>query len=248
MPDSNFSKIINPVSQDDFFKEFYEKGLLHSKISDDQLFNKIILAVRDVFNVQNLRYPDVRLVKSGAVVEMNKYVDSYIYNEKFEFKDVIKKDVLLDEFKNGASVVITHAQKLSFILNQISEDIYNETGIKNHINIYLSPPHSQGYKLHYDRHDVLVLQLIGNKKWEVYNSVGLEIAKNYFMENLDKLIENEKKELLLKEKDFLYLPRGTFHNVFTSDSHSLHVTIGLLGKDKEKIEKISKDYLDSLLS
>ena len=38
-------------------------------------------------------------------------------------------------------------------------------------NIYLSPPNAQGFKTHFDSHDVFVLQVAGSKVWTIYDTL-----------------------------------------------------------------------------
>ncbi|MCL4675526.1 MAG: hypothetical protein KJZ59_05775, partial [Pararhodobacter sp.] len=37
-------------------------------------------------------------------------------------------------------------------------------------NIYLTPDNAQGFRTHYDSHDVIVLQTHGSKTWNIYES------------------------------------------------------------------------------
>jgi hypothetical protein len=77
--------------------------------------------------------------------------------------------------------------------------------------------------VHYDDHDLIVVQLLGGKRWYVATSSDLP--------NTWRGIPPEKVELGphtsfdVRPGDVVYLPRGTLHSV-TSDAESLHLSIG----------------------
>jgi ribosomal protein L16 Arg81 hydroxylase len=43
-------------------------------------------------------------------------------------------------------------------------------------NIYLTPASNQGFRTHYDNHDVMVVQVEGEKLWRFYNSFAIPEA------------------------------------------------------------------------
>lgn len=77
--------------------------------------------------------------------------------------------------------------------------------------------------VHYDDHDLIVLQLLGGKHWYVANSSELP--------NTWRGIPPESVELGphttfdVSPGDLVYLPRGTLHSV-DSDGESVHLSIG----------------------
>ncbi|HYM43923.1 MAG TPA: cupin domain-containing protein [Steroidobacteraceae bacterium] len=77
--------------------------------------------------------------------------------------------------------------------------------------------------VHYDDHDLIVVQLLGGKRWHVANSSELP--------NTWRGIPPERVELGphtsfdVGPGDLVYLPRGTLHSV-DSDGESVHVSIG----------------------
>jgi ribosomal protein L16 Arg81 hydroxylase len=95
-------------------------------------------------------------------------------------------------------------------------------------NIYMTPAHSQGFTPHYDTHDVFVLQISGEKHWQIFEvDTGLPLKNNPFVKEgfePGKVID----EFVLKEGDFLYIPRGRVHDAHTKDQYSMHITVGLL--------------------
>jgi lysine-specific demethylase/histidyl-hydroxylase NO66 len=94
-------------------------------------------------------------------------------------------------------------------------------------NAYATPAASQGFGVHHDTHDVLVLQVAGAKRWRIYAPL-LELPLKQQRWSADLGDPGEPVEdLTLEAGDTLYLPRGWPHEATAADADSLHVTVGL---------------------
>jgi cupin superfamily protein len=94
-------------------------------------------------------------------------------------------------------------------------------------NAYYTPRGSQGFAVHHDTHDVFILQVAGEKRWLVYEPLlELPLKDQRWSKDLGDPGE-PVQELTLAAGDTLYLPRGWLHEAETSDSDSLHLTIGV---------------------
>lgn len=77
--------------------------------------------------------------------------------------------------------------------------------------------------VHYDDHDLIVVQLLGGKRWFVANSSDLPNTwRGMPSETIDL---GPHSSFDVRPGDVVYLPRGTPHSV-TSDAESLHLSIG----------------------
>ena len=96
-------------------------------------------------------------------------------------------------------------------------------------NLYLTPPHAQGFPTHYDNHCVFVLQMEGEKAWRLYNK---PVDTPYRGEEFQRGVHQPgalEQEFVLKAGDCAYIPRGMMHDAITSgEGASLHVTVGLI--------------------
>jgi hypothetical protein len=95
-------------------------------------------------------------------------------------------------------------------------------------NAYLTPARAQGAKYHYDSHDVFVLQIAGSKHWTISGTpVELPLRGQDFDPS-----EHERGQptldFELEAGDFAYIPRGVVHDARSSESTSLHITVGVL--------------------
>lgn len=95
-------------------------------------------------------------------------------------------------------------------------------------NLYLTPSGSQGFALHYDDHDVLIVQLAGEKHWSVYP----EWIFSPLAPPSEPLRVEEAGEPLiercLRAGDILYIPSGFPHQGRAAEGvGSAHVTLSI---------------------
>jgi hypothetical protein len=95
------------------------------------------------------------------------------------------------------------------------------------VNAYYTPRAAQGLPVHHDTHDVFVLQVSGEKRWLVYKpALELPLRNQKYSAEMGGPGE-PVHDLVLRPGDMLYLPRGWLHEALTSDSDSLHLTVGV---------------------
>lgn len=97
-------------------------------------------------------------------------------------------------------------------------------------NLYLTPALSQGFDLHYDTHDVFVLQVHGRKNWSVRASPILSPLPGQTYDHCELDAGEELLGCTLNPGDLLYIPRGFYHSATSCEDVSLHITLGALTK------------------
>jgi hypothetical protein len=82
--------------------------------------------------------------------------------------------------------------------------------------------------VHHDTHDVFVLQVSGEKRWLVYEpALELPLKHQRWSKSMGEP-GPVVMDLTLRAGDTLYLPRGWLHEALTSETDSLHVTVGVV--------------------
>jgi ribosomal protein L16 Arg81 hydroxylase len=81
--------------------------------------------------------------------------------------------------------------------------------------------------VHYDPHDVFVMQTEASKHWRVYDSPILLPGKNQPFSAEAVKPNSVIEELDLCSGDLIYIPRGYLHNAGSQEQTSLHLTIGV---------------------
>ena len=127
------------------------------------------------------------------------------------------------EYQNGCTVVINHLHRRSasvaLLCSKLEADLHHPVGA----NLYLTPRGAQGFRAHFDTHDVFILQLHGIKDWYVASALhALPLAS---MKQGAEESSHEFRRLTLRPGDILYLPRGFVHYAKTQPSSSLHLTV-----------------------
>lgn len=116
-------------------------------------------------------------------------------------------------------------------------------------NIYLTPPGAQGFRTHFDSHDVLVLQVQGEKRWRVWDHQPVPYATNRtpWDGEAHKPDPSKAHELVMRPGDALYMPRGVLHDAATQEGSvpSLHITVGLLEPTWGDVLKAAIDQLEA---
>jgi ribosomal protein L16 Arg81 hydroxylase len=150
-------------------------------------------------------------------------------------------------YREGASLRVRRVNRLSKPLWTLCVSLQEFFGFQVSANLYVTPANSHGLERHYDRHDTIILQIAGSKKWRVSGSpielplqhaplLEFEHAGNdlryrgapLMQEVLEKFPDdNPLDEFELQQGDLLYLPRGFVHQAWSTDSLSAHVTLGV---------------------
>lgn len=99
-------------------------------------------------------------------------------------------------------------------------------------NAYLTPPNSQGLPVHYDLHDVYVIQISGSKNWRLWpafrKSVNMETLLFDEKGNLSEWTTHSKAEdVQLESGQQLYLKAGVPHLCVAGQETSLHLSFGI---------------------
>lgn len=123
----------------------------------------------------------------------------------------------------GSTLVLYHVERRLPELWALARDLSADLGGRVGVNLYLTPAGGQGLPPHYDDHDVIVLQVQGEKAWNLYAPRVSLPGWPHAGEPLGDPLE----ELLLRPGDLLYLPRGTGHQAQARSGPSLHLTLGL---------------------
>jgi ribosomal protein L16 Arg81 hydroxylase len=130
-------------------------------------------------------------------------------------------------YQNGQTVIITAMQHRWSPVAALCRRLEEFFSCPVHTNMYLTPPGAQGFDAHFDTHEVFALQIEGVKLWRFYGSARqLPLAEERGTLRREQL-PPPTLEVLLRPGDLLYMPRGHVHEAFTSDSQSLHLTVGV---------------------
>ena len=115
--------------------------------------------------------PAFRLVRLGSTLSRRDYCRTApIGNE--QLADVVEPNRVLEHYAGGATVVLQALQFSDRIFAELSTNLALELDHPVQVNAYLTPPAEQGLDIHFDFHDVIVVQLAGRKRWRVWRPLA----------------------------------------------------------------------------
>jgi len=226
--DFDLVRLISPLSVDTFMAEYWEKKPFYLGREERDYYSDL-LSMADVdyiLSSTDLRYPGFRLVKDGVQLALKDYAYDISYGKSY-FLDVADVDKVILEYQNGATIILQAFNKMWRPVSILCRNIEALLNYSADTNVYLTPKSSQGFKPHYDTHDVFILQISGFKHWRLYsNPIVLPLSSQKY-DSTQYNIGEPLQEFTVKPGDLIYIPRGFVHEALTSDTHSLHITLGL---------------------
>jgi ribosomal protein L16 Arg81 hydroxylase len=217
----DFAWAIAPLDPQDFLSDYYEHRHLVIHRADPDYYRDL-LALDDidrVLSTQVLPVEEMQLVARGRPAPAEDYA---LENG---LVDPVRATQL---FQQGHTMVLPGLHRRLPALAAFCRALETVFTCDLQTNIYLTPADAQGFKTHYDSHDVIVLQTHGTKTWRIYDSpLALPLRSQAFDPATftpGALVET----FVLQPGDMAYIPRGVVHDAIATDQVSLHITTGLL--------------------
>lgn len=227
---NNLNGFFSPLSPETFKAKFFEKKILFQEPTDErtQLVRQITITPESLLKFSF--DPDFVMLLRQTGVPL----------ENPEKTEILKANRLATFFKEDGSVVVRRVQSLDPTCKKLTDKLKKAFGIPVTMNAYLTPPRVQTFAKHWDDHDVLVLQLAGSKKWNIYSP----FQKYPLKPGPDPYPSQVLKSFELTPGAFLYLPSGYSHEAIADSESSLHLTIGFSAVRKwEGLNQIFQEIL-----
>ncbi len=183
-------------------------------------------ALNTILATQRLEPPRLRLSVDGQMLPQYRYTSPVATRRHTVWQRMYPAE-LHARLAEGASLVIDAADELHPPIGDAAMELeqWLKTGVQ--ANIYASWTPREGFGVHWDDHDVVVVQVDGAKRWKLYGQT--RVAPMYKdTSEPEAPPETPVAELVMCPGDVLYLPRGWWHSVSASvGERSLHVTFGI---------------------
>lgn len=193
---------------------------------------------------RGLRSPAFRMVAVGDTIDRKSLCRFAAVGDR-DLDDLLDPNRVLERYENGATLVLQAIHHFDGAYAQLSTNLALELDQPVQVNAYLSPPAAQGLDLHFDYHDVIVVQLAGSKRWRVWAPLarterpmrrGGRIAAPALDELGDPIVDGK-----LEPGDCLVIPRGFPHAAETLAQASDHLTIGVMAMTWERVVRLALD-------
>lgn len=213
------------ISKDFFRNEFFEKKPFVSRnCFDSSDFGW--MTIDEALDLQDPTWDLLKVLHNGRV-EPAAYVEEYI--------DIgikvrrIRKDRLYDMISKGATIVLNRIELVSPAVRKMCIEIGRFVGAQTTSNAYACLGGEPATNVHWDTHDVFVLQIGGCKHWRIYEPTHpLPISSQISNERKDELPSTPAIDEILHAGDALYVPRGWWHKVEpVAGSDTIHLTVAI---------------------
>ena len=213
--------LIHPITRERFFGEYWEAKPLVIRREAPEYYRSLLSLdeIDRVLTTLDLRYPNV-VLKNAA-----REVSSEDYTVQGGSLDVAK---VYQFFAEGSTVTLAYLDTTIPALTTLCRGLEAEFSHPFQANVYLTPAGSQGAKVHYDTHDVFVLQVTGSKRWTILGRPIELPLRNQDFDASEHHPGSPTLEFELCTGDVAYIPRGWVHEARSSDNISLHITVGVL--------------------
>lgn len=212
------------MDRQNFFDEHYDKHWLLQR----QAFQANKFSWSDLDHALYSWDPSKRLklIKSGKV-ELEKFTEPYM--DLSEQRTRIIKDVLYQYMKDGATLILNKVQLHSAVVHDYCMTIAQFVGEKANANAYAAFGGDNALGKHWDTHDVFALQLIGRKRWKLFQpTFEKPLGHQKSIHHRAECPEEPALDIVLEAGDLLYVPRGWWHEAIPIENEpTFHLAIGL---------------------
>jgi ribosomal protein L16 Arg81 hydroxylase len=205
----------------EFVSQYLGRRWYHAKSERRDRFADLLSFAQldEVLGTYGIKVPTVRLVRADEEIPGSEY---------------IWRDQMVDPaqaarlFSQGATVIFGALQDRHEGMRRLCSLVSEQISARTQTNIYLTPPDSQGFKPHWDTHDVYVMQIEGSKRWRMYGGGPEKPLQDQKFDPEAHEPGDVDAEFTQQAGEVLDIPRGIMHAAVTTDVISLHVTLGVM--------------------
>jgi hypothetical protein len=190
-----------------------------------------------------LRTPALRLVRDGTPLDPSEYTRTSRLGTR-PLTDAVHPGRVYERFRTGATIVLQGLQRYWPPLTRLARQLELELTHPVQVNAYVTPPSARGLAVHYDTHDVFVLQFAGSKGWAVHEPVFEDPLPTQPWSSARGTPGEPTLEVTLRAGDSLYVPRGFPHSARAQDGISGHLTIGVVTTNWADVLRAAVDGID----
>jgi hypothetical protein len=225
----DFARLITPISPTAFLERIWQREPLHVSRSAPGHYAEL-LSLHDVdalIYFGKASFPQETKAEHRGPAE-SAPTDSLVLDAR-ALPASSSPDIrtLCRQYVRGKTV---HVDKVERFWNPIARLCREVEATLHHptaAGMFLTPRNARGLPPHFDDHDLFVMQIEGKKRWRLHRPLVDLPLEGMTIEHPEEVLGRPAFEYELAAGDLLYLPRGWIHDVVTSDSYSLHVSLGI---------------------
>lgn len=168
----------------------------------------------------------LKVLRKGRV-EPDVYVEQFM-DIGLKRRRIIKPK-LYELLEGGATIVLNRIEIVSPEIRELCMQIGRFVGAQTTCNAYATLGDLAATNVHWDTHDVFVVQTTGKKFWRLYQPTHfLPISSQTSNDHKNEVPLEPYIETMLEAGDVMYVPRGWWHKVEPiSSSDTIHFTVAV---------------------
>lgn len=227
MAASELEKILEPCRAQEFLVSSWGKSFKHIKGWPGK-FGQLLPwdELNEILRRHRLDFPRLRLMRDGQRIPVSSYIRHAVNaRRKTSIPRLLHAD-LTRHLREGATLVLDAVDELFSPIEELAEGL--ELIFHEHVqvNMYAGWQTSRGFDLHWDDHDVFILQVTGRKLWRIYGETRKHPVTGDTASKPSN-IDEPLWEAMLEDGDLLYIPRGWWHVALPQSEPTLHLTVGV---------------------
>jgi hypothetical protein len=167
----------------------------------------------------------LRLAKEGSSVPPERYTKEVPLRRGGHRPELLPA-AFVGELEAGATIVLDAVDELHTPLTALAKSLEYSLHERVQINAYVGWGETRGFDLHWDDHDVIVLQLEGRKHWQIFG----QTRPSPLYRDVERSSSPAGAPLwdgFLEAGDLLYIPRGWWHVAMPLAEPTFHLTCGI---------------------
>ncbi|OLT30726.1 cupin [Nocardiopsis sp. CNR-923] len=200
-------------------------------LADPSLLTRLMTPYRLLETIQrrHLANPQLRCYADGNELHPSSYLSTVVNRRRQAVSqaDMAALGVILN---NGGTIVLDSVDTFDPTMEVACRALGWWSGELVSVNCYLAVGDTDGFHLHWDDHDVIAVQLSGEKSWEVRGPSRPVPMYRDAEQNVEPS-EDVVWSGTMVAGDVMHIPRGWWHTATRigsgNEGHSLHVTFGI---------------------
>lgn len=223
----NLEKLLGPCLLEDFLSSTWGKTYRHIPGDPGKFANLLPWSqLNEILRRHRLDFPRLRLIQNGQSLPTSSYLRHAVGGRRKVSIPRLLPVELTEQLRQGATLVLDAVDELYQPLEELAEGLELFFHERIQINAYAGWRTSRGFDLHWDDHDVFIIQVAGRKRWGVYGMMRpYPLAQDSEANN--RPTEGPLWEATLQDGELLYIPRGWWHVATPLAEPTLHLTVGV---------------------
>jgi Cupin superfamily protein len=224
---NGLAALVGPDAVDAYLRESYGRRLFRQAGPSDRF--QALLSWSDLNRIledHRLSPPRLRLARDGASLPEDLYTRPQTSRRGLAYA-VLEPAGLREQLRAGATLILDNVDQLHPPVRALAAALERDVGERVQVNLYASWVERRGFGLHWDDHDVLILQVAGRKRWRVYGETRPAPLHRDVAPPEEPSGEPDW-DGVVEAGGLLSIPRGHWHDAVAGGEPSLHLTVGIL--------------------